>query len=1023
MIESISQVDLEEEGKKIYEAWNRLWNESDSHAWGAGLYFQEHPSCEAADDPYASRGLNPYCYFAFLWYEAFSQIGIEKARALAYGARLYMDYLLLADDFMDGDATFEPLNAFKLHTLHYQALSAFYSAVPPTSPYWSYFEQYHEEYVHAILLERLRHMEIALPCSEEEMILITKGRSAVGKWIPTAMACLAGREEEVEPLESSLDAYYIGLQFMDDIMDWRSDYQRRNFSYLLTRCISDHDLIEAVNSNSPPSASEIGMLIFRSDYIGDSLDRMNEFFDQAIQHVEGIECPAWIARIESDRKTGEAIRNRLKKAMQLKRERREIEQGASTVRSSPAVSQSVVSASEGKPFKEKVEGCIKQALVHLSQAQKMDFEEAQHAEYYIHEVPGYPVDSDVQYGNTFQRALIVDALLDVRQAGRSIALDAINQEIQKLVKLRATDVRGGWRYFPDFKLMPPDADDLGAILQVLVRGQWEDVPSLCEDPISLLMSQASNPDGSFETWLVDQNDDSYAGKWVKAGTERWWGVVGNRGKDPEVTANILYGLYLYDVDRFRERIDQGLSFIEDKQREDGYWSSLWYCGHHYGTYVCSRIISVAKPESPALQKALDFLIRSQNLDGGWSGEDSHREGEKKFQHVAFAQASKESGISLWQGTLSSDPLNTALALQALCWIKKAGHTVPDEILFNGVRYLIEQQLADGSWEKADFIVQSQKPYSSRTLTTAFCLKALLEFNAVDPAFVLSADTPSISKSYCFHSLHEDYLRFLELGAEDESGMRDLLRSTYTRPNDKFLGALRDCLSLDENLVEDALLQMASTFQIPHTTQELRKWSESILRQCRQVVNIPRQMDVCFVVVPPAPAASWGFLQRSRPVIAISVGQWGEASTMENNDETFYDKLAIPIAREYCRALLSLEGFSVSNLLEGLWEEGVAIAFSQEVFPAQSLSKCLGMAPRELRWCEQNKHYLWEGIKPYLRQPAHAVKKSLLGKGPNDQFPEGIWRFLSWKLMANYQERMGPRTWSDLRKTVPEAFLG
>jgi hypothetical protein len=42
------------------------------------------------------------------------------------------------------------------------------------------------------------------------------------------------------------------------------------------------------------------------------------------------------------------------------------------------------------------------------------------------------------------------------------------------------------------------------------------------------------------------------------------------------------------------------------------------------------------------------------------------------------------------------------------------------------RFLIENQLKDGSWKAENFIKpKAHEPYKSRTLTTAYALKALL----------------------------------------------------------------------------------------------------------------------------------------------------------------------------------------------------------------------------------------------------------------------------------------------------------
>ncbi|HSH79238.1 MAG TPA: hypothetical protein VLA19_11990 [Herpetosiphonaceae bacterium] len=290
----------------------------------------------------------------------------------------------------------------------------------------------------------------------------------------------------------------------------------------------------------------------------------------------------------------------------------------------------------------------------------------------------------------FQRAIMLDGLLDAYFAGHSVDSSVLYAEALTILKAKHRDVRGGWNYIPEVPELPTDADDLGMILQVLYRVGGPSLASICDEAIQLALD-AAGPNGGFSTWILDDPNRSLIDKTM----HDYIRVIGGLGVHPDVVANLVYGLILYDATRYQDALVGGITYLEEAQGDLGAWSSKWYAGPYYGTYRAVSVLGLLTPGSHVLARAQTFLVQSQRLDGSW-GEDS------------------------------SDPLATALAMLALIAL---GMRIEDAAIHRGASYLSRAQEPDGGWARSPFIsfptAEGLEIYASRTITTTFCLKALL----------------------------------------------------------------------------------------------------------------------------------------------------------------------------------------------------------------------------------------------------------------------------------------------------------
>lgn len=159
---------------------------------------------------------------------------------------------------------------------------------------------------------------------------------------------------------------------------------------------------------------------------------------------------------------------------------------------------------------------------------------------------------------------------------------------------------------------------------------------------------------------------------------------------PEVNANIYHALR---GTHFEKHINYDL--LLRAQDERGFWKSYFYPTPLYATLLVLDLTRGNPAFAPATERALAFIVGSQNADGSW-------------------------------GT-NSDAYETALAVAAL-----AGHEIHAVAMRRGVAYLLSAMAEDGSWASGACIWESHwneqdiwRGYDHhRAFVSAKCLLAL-----------------------------------------------------------------------------------------------------------------------------------------------------------------------------------------------------------------------------------------------------------------------------------------------------------
>jgi len=309
------------------------------------------------------------------------------------------------------------------------------------------------------------------------------------------------------------------------------------------------------------------------------------------------------------------------------------------------------------------------ARAFLRSAAEAGFPEARHDMTFPHGV-GFTGAQERQSGDIFSRAILGGLLLDIAQASGDAELrSAALEQADYVATQKLKDCAGGWSYFPGLPELPPDLDSLAAAIALFARIAPQHL-ALCEEPIQTALA-LRQPDGSIPSFLIADGDDPGRRSAMLRGVQLYWGNT----PDADVLARFYSALLL--LDRSLHAPLAPLAWLASQQQPDGSWLVPWYVGPWYGTRLCTELFLAVDPAHPAAVAALQFL---RSVGPGATALD-----------IAFSEGPKD-------------------ALAGL-------------------------QEADGSWPPSPWIQMPMgRPtgrvirtlrWQSRTLTTAFCLRALL----------------------------------------------------------------------------------------------------------------------------------------------------------------------------------------------------------------------------------------------------------------------------------------------------------
>ncbi|MNR86911.1 Squalene--hopene cyclase [compost metagenome] len=305
-------------------------------------------------------------------------------------------------------------------------------------------------------------------------------------------------------------------------------------------------------------------------------------------------------------------------------------------------------------------------------------------------------------GTVFPIAIITTVLArpGLGEAARRVAV----QEAETIASLADGS---GWRYFNLYPAIPPDIDDFGTATRLLHVLDWPERDAMLAEPLALVRHNV-HADGGFRNWLVEDlsQADEIGKLWVE----------GPDPRHPESTANLLEALCRVAPQAFEAELRKSALWLLGLRKDEG-WRSWWYYGWAYGTLTVIRAFRAIAPHLPdlaptlreAARQAGAGLLSAQNPDGSWS--------------VRVSAMSHPGLDGDWD---RPSPLETAMALSALAELGDWAPPGTPDALARAAAFLGACQQEDGGWSAEPFyLTLGMSPYSSRELTTALALDALI----------------------------------------------------------------------------------------------------------------------------------------------------------------------------------------------------------------------------------------------------------------------------------------------------------
>jgi squalene-hopene/tetraprenyl-beta-curcumene cyclase len=236
---------------------------------------------------------------------------------------------------------------------------------------------------------------------------------------------------------------------------------------------------------------------------------------------------------------------------------------------------------------------------------------------------------------------------------------------------------GGW-YFEFANEFYPDTDDTAKVL------------------LAMEFARASDPEaqraaeGRAFDWLLSmQSSDGGWGAFDADNNSQFLTHVPfadhNAMLDPtcaDITGRVLEALCRRGPGRRHPAVRRAVEYLKKQQHEDGSWYGRWGVNYIYGTCFALRGLEAAGEDlrEAYIIRAGEWLRSIQNADGGW-GESCASYDDPRDKICG-----------------QSTPTQTAWALLGLF---ATGDYETGSVRF-GVRFLLENQNADGSWTEESF---------------------------------------------------------------------------------------------------------------------------------------------------------------------------------------------------------------------------------------------------------------------------------------------------------------------------------
>lgn len=627
---------------------------------------------------------NPLFYmeYASLFKENFKfKDASNKIDRLNIAGFLCYKYSLLMDNTLDNESKHTTLALSNIYLE--ETIKILTDLFGLDNTFWGLWNSRKKEFYKASILGKTLFNKNEVLVEEYENLCDFK--SAMGKIALDSLFILSDSKSknEYEKLIESHKLFSVGFQINDDISDFIEDFNNKDFNYA-------YYIFSKTNKENNNTINNLNKLLYIDGTAVDLYKTSLSYFSRAQTIASEIGENKWHETISGKiSETNSAIKA--------------IEEYLTILKTKVSIRENAIKSNSFE-YSYNTGSTIEKGLKYLIEEWEIDFPEAKHI-MVLSDLEGFQNKKSIHTTDIFQRGILTNNLIDIAHNYKINLSKIIDHEIDYLIENRNKDEVGGWSYFPTVKEIAADADDLGQMIQVFIKGNRKNsIDEYCKSPIRILLEDCyHNSTGGIETWIIPKNNQTETQKIQQEFNTTKWGC----GPDIEVMANFLYGLTIENYPAYKNKIDQGVKYIFKNIEEEYFWYSRWYYGWLYGTMLCVRLsLELFKNNSTMRErynniflKIKQNILNNQNEDGGWSIEFNGQ----------------------------SDPLNTSFALYTLMLME-----IPinkSVSLEKGIEFLTNSQNQDGSWNAIQFIKpRLNEPYKSKVITTSYALNSLTLYN-------------------------------------------------------------------------------------------------------------------------------------------------------------------------------------------------------------------------------------------------------------------------------------------------------
>jgi squalene-hopene/tetraprenyl-beta-curcumene cyclase len=286
-------------------------------------------------------------------------------------------------------------------------------------------------------------------------------------------------------------------------------------------------------------------------------------------------------------------------------------------------------------------------------------------------------------------ALAAHALLET---GTAKDIAAAQRGFDWLLPLQELEVKGDWAFkrpqvrpggwaFQYANPHYPDLDDTAVIVMGMARAQKERETPAFDEPIARAREWIEGLQSSDGGWGAFDADNTH--EFLNNIPFADHGALLDP-PSPDLTARCVSMLaQLGATPATSPAMQRGIDYLRRTQLRDGSWFGRWGVNYIYGTWstLCALNAAGLPHDAPEIKRAASWLVSIQNEDGGW-GEDG---ASYRLDYRGHERSPSTASQTAW-------------ALLGLMAAGEAGHPA----VARGIDYLLATQQADGLWSERDY---------------------------------------------------------------------------------------------------------------------------------------------------------------------------------------------------------------------------------------------------------------------------------------------------------------------------------